>query len=82
MREKLFTLSRSQRDELERRYKQTNERRIAVSRPTYFWLIRAFGDPRHDVIYCISTHLERYSTQWPLILVFCFLTPPRSASTA
>ena len=29
MREKLFTLSRSQRDELERRYKQTNERRIA-----------------------------------------------------
>ena len=29
MREKLFTLSRSQRDALERRYKQTNERRIA-----------------------------------------------------
>ena len=29
MREKLFTLTRSQRDTLERRYKQTNERRIA-----------------------------------------------------
>lgn len=29
MREKLFTLTRSQRDELERRYKQTSERRIA-----------------------------------------------------
>jgi transposase len=29
MREKLFTLTRSQRDTLERRYKQTSERRIA-----------------------------------------------------
>lgn len=29
MREKLFSLTRSQRDTLERRYKQTNERRIA-----------------------------------------------------
>jgi transposase len=29
MREKLFTLSRSQRDSLERRYKQTPERRIS-----------------------------------------------------
>ena len=29
MREKLFTLTRSQRDDLERRYKQTHERRIS-----------------------------------------------------
>ncbi len=29
MREKLLTLTRSQRDELRRRYKQTSERRIA-----------------------------------------------------
>ncbi len=29
MREKLFTLSHKQRDDLERRYKQTSERRIS-----------------------------------------------------
>lgn len=38
-----------------------------------------FGDSSIERIYYKATYSWRYSGQWPLILVFCFLTPRRCA---
>lgn len=54
MREKLFTLTRSQREELWRRYKQTNDRRIAER--LHAILLLDEGRSAHDVSAILHLH--------------------------
>lgn len=54
MREKLFTLTRSQREELWRRYKQTDERRVAER--IHAILLLDEGRSAHDVSAILHLH--------------------------
>jgi hypothetical protein len=54
MREKLFSLTRSQREELRRRYKQTSDRRTAER--LHAFLLLDEGRSAHDVSAILHLH--------------------------
>jgi putative transposase len=66
MREKLFTLSRKQRDDLERRYKQTSERRISERIQTI--LLLDAGQNREQVARILRVN-PKTITRWVHIFV-------------